>query len=466
MIGVRYWQNARELLTGQRKIYYGWWIIFSGVLAMALASGTSFWTFGLYVRPLEEEFGWSRAQVSLGFSCSLLSAGVAGPLLGHLIDSRGPRASIIFGSAFTVLSFLLLASTTSLWQWYAFQAINALGRQMIFVMPFQSLIARWFDRRRAIALGIFGTGFAFGGFVVVPIMETVIAQFGWRGGFLFSAIAIGAFYIPFGLLIVRNYPADLGAFVDGEPPADLRRATAPATGLTPKDAIRTPMFWVIAFGMALLFYGMTGWTVHQVPYYESKGVARDVAAIIVSASAGASIVTRLSLGLIADRVRRFEFVVIGLASLLICGSLTLLINSSTAGIAIFLVFWVLGTSAGPMIEALLVTRAFGVANFATILGAAMVIVMIGQILSPLIAGAIYDGSGSYDWAVAMFLGTYSAAVVLFTIASRMKRPFTTQDYGIANTEAPRLIRGEERIVGDTPTPPAGAAPLHAASPSL
>jgi predicted MFS family arabinose efflux permease len=196
----------------------------------------------------------------------------------------------------------------------------------------------------------------------------------------------------------------------------------PIGGVTLGEAIRMPLFWTLAAALTLFFYGMFGWLVHQIPFYESVGISRTSAAGIVSIAAGAGIFARLGFGLIADRIRRFEAAAMALAGFLTAAMVALLLDSTPTGIAVFLVFWVVGTGGGPMMEALLLTRAFGVAHFATILGAVVVVETLGQILSPTIAGAIYDRTGSYDWALVMFTGTFIASFVLFMIALRLRRP--------------------------------------------
>lgn len=279
---------------------------------MALGSGVSFWSFGLYISPLEDEFGWSRAEVSLGFSVSLLIGGLTGPFIGRWIDARGPRLAIVVGAILTAATYILLATTTELWQWYAYNSVNAVFRQMMFFIPFQALISRWFDRRRGIALGILGSGFSLGGFVVVPLMRLIIDQVGWDGAFIFSGIAIVAVFGPIGLLLVRNSPADVGTVPDGElPNIDKPHEARVLTGLTLRRALSTPLFWVLALAMMLFFYGLFGWLVHMVPFYESVGVSRGLAAALVSIAASIGILSRLAFGLLADRIRRIETAAMG-----------------------------------------------------------------------------------------------------------------------------------------------------------
>lgn len=413
---------AVAVVSGRRRVFYGWWLLAAAVVSMALGSGISFWSFGLYVEPLEAEFGWTRAEVSFGFSLSLLLGGVAAPLIGRWIDTRGPRSAILIGAVLTALSYLLLAFTSSLWQWYLFSSINAIVQQMMFFMPFMALISRWFDRRRGIAISILGTGFSLGGFIMVPVMSAVIDGFGWRAAFVISGTVTAMLFLPVGQFVVRNSPADVGAEVDGAPPPDDGLPSAAVEGLTLREAIRTPLFWTLSLALSLLFFGMFGWLVHQIPFYESIGISRQSAALIVSGTAGFGIGTRLLVGVFADRIPRFEVLAIFFTVLLIGAMATLSVSTSTAGIALFLVFWVGGTAGGPIIEALLLTRAFGVAHFGTILGAVVVVETLGQIISPTIAGAIFDRTGSYDIAILMFIGTFSASLALFAVALKLPRP--------------------------------------------
>ncbi len=290
---TRYWRRLRSA-------YYGWWMLAASVVAVALAAGLSFWSFGLYVDPLESQFGWSRAEVSGGFSVGFLASAIAAPLIGWWIDRYGPRRIILIGAVLTAASYLLLAATSELWQWFVYQSINAVFRQMMFFIPFQALISRWFDRRRGLAVGLLGTGFSLGGFVVVPIMQAVIDAVRWEGSFIVAGIAIVAIFTPLSLLLLRDDPSEIGAEVDGDArPADSPATPRPLTGVSVREALRTPLFWVISGALTAFFFGMISWMLHGIPYYESVGYSTERAALLFSIAAGGGVVARLTFGYLA-----------------------------------------------------------------------------------------------------------------------------------------------------------------------
>lgn len=396
----------------------------ASVVSVALAAGLSFWSFGLYIDPLEQEFGWSRWEVSGGFSIALLVGALASPLIGRGVDRYGPQRVVILGAVLTAGSFLLLATTTELWQWFAYQSIAAVFRNMMFFIPFQTLVSRWFDRKRGLAVGILGTGFSMGGFIVVPILRAVIDAVQWQGSFVVSAIVTVAVITPLALLLIRDQPADKGLQPDGDaqPEGEPPRPVV-LTGLTDRQALRTPLFWVIAFALMVFFFGMFGWTAHAVPYYESVGYSKWWAAQLLAIAAGSGIITRLVFGYVADRISRIEVAAMALCACLTLSMLVLLVTGgSVTGVVFFLVFWFVGSSGGPMIEPLLTARTFGLAHFASILGAIAIVSQSGQIVSPIIAGAIFDATGAYDWALVMFACSMGLSLLLYWVAWKLPRP--------------------------------------------
>ena len=402
-----------------RGVYYGWWLLAGSIVAMTLGSGVSFWSVGLYIEPLESDFGWSRGEVSGGISIVLLSGGVAGPFVGRWVDTRGARKVILFGAVTTAATYVLLATTTELWQWYVYSAINGVFRQMMFFIPFQALISRWFDRRRGVALSILGTGFSLGGVVVVPPMRLVVDNIGWEASFVFSAIAILVVFVPIGALLVRNDPSDVGAQPDGAAIPEGGVPSSRLTGLPLRAALKTPHFWLIGIALTCFFFGLFGMLVHQIPLSESIGVPRGTAALIVSVAALLGACSRVVFGFIGDRVARFEYVVIAMAISLIFAMASLLFIPGYLGIGVYIAFWVVGTGGGPIMEAMLLTRMFGLAHFGTLLGAIVVVEEVGLVTSPTVVGWIYDVTGSYDLALVTFIASFAASALLFVVILRL-----------------------------------------------
>ena len=391
---------------------------------MAIASGVSFWVLGYYVTPLEEEFGWSRTLLQTGISISLLISGAASPLAGKVVDSRGPRFSIIAGTILTCGTYLLLATTSSIVEWYLYSSLNAFFRGFMFYIPFQVLISRWFDRKRGRAVGIMAMGFSLGGFIA-PLMQQIIDSIGWESSFIFAAVVLAASFLPIGLFVVRNYPGDMGLDVDGEtrPISAARRGPAALTGLTVGQAVRTWNFWVIAFAFMTFFFAMFGWMFNGVPVYESYGISRETIGLLLLLQALGGLISRPIFGYRAERIRSVELASVGLAAVMATGLAILLVTGgSWLGIGLFVMCWFVGSAGGPVLEPLILPRVFGLAHFGAIMGTMFMIETIGQFLVPTVGGAIYDVTGGYDLLLIVFIGSLGASMALFTLAHIVPNP--------------------------------------------
>ncbi len=408
-------ETARKART-----YYGWWILTASFVGVGVVNGVSFWSFGLFIEPLEEQFGWTRAAVSLGVSLSLLAAGIAGPIVGWLIDRKGPRLSIFIGIAGTAGTYLLLATTDAQWQWYLFMALNGCFRTFIFLVPFMALTSRWFVRRRSVAIAITGTGLMVGAVVLVPIVRILIDTLEWDGAFVVISIVLVAVLLPLALVVIRNDPppgADTVALSEGAP---LASAPVSRAGVTLGQALRTSIFWVITLGFTLYAFAMVAWIVHSVPFYESVGISPGWAAALTSMTAGFAIFSRLGAGLLADRLRKLEYGGALINLLIAVAFAVLLVDTSPVAIAVFLTLFVISFgSGGALLQALVLTRIFGVAHFATIYGVVTVAETVGMLIGPTASGAIFDATGEYDLAIVMVLTVFGCAGLLFLLATRL-----------------------------------------------
>jgi MFS family permease len=414
------------VITKLRNAYYGWYLLVAAVVGMAIASGVSFWVLGYYVTPLEEEFGWSRTLLQTGISVSLLVSGLASPLAGKVVDRWGPRRSIILGTIFTCGSYLLLATTSTMVEWYLYFSINSFFRGFMFYIPFQVLISRWFERKRGRAVGIMAMGFSLGGFLS-PVMQQIIDNVGWDASFIFAAIILAVIFLPLGLFMVRDHPHDMGLEVDGEPAPAGRENGQPRlfSGLTVKQAMKTWNFWVIALAFATFFFAMFGWMFNGTPVYESMGISRETISIILVLQAVGGLISRPTFGLLAERIPSIELASVGLAAIMSLGMFILLIlhdSNLTLSIVLFLCCWMIGSAGGPVLEPLILPKTFGLAHFGAIMGTLFMFETIGQFLVPTVGGAIYEITGAYDLLLVVNIGCLGLSMVFFTLAHIIPNP--------------------------------------------
>ena len=405
------------------RFYYGWYVLFGMVVAMIVAEGLTLGSLSAYTEPLEQRFGWSRAEVSMGFSVTVGTIGLFAPIIGRLIDVVGPRRLMVIGAPVCAAAFVLLAFMTELWQWYVYLGVSSLALGLVAYMPAQALAVRWFDRRRALALSIIGASVWMGQLIMLPLVQLIITRLGWGDAFLYSGMLIvGAYIIAF--IFVRDHPRA------GESDAPIAPAMATSaepvvlSGLTIGQAIRTPLFWTLVLGLMLLYFVVFGWLSQGVPYYRSVGFSDTWSAQIVSLTAGGAVVWLLTAGTQIERFRRPERVA-SFCALFVCGSLIVLYltGGSIPGVSVAVVLYVIGFAAAPPLEALMLSRAFGLKNFATIMGTAFMFQTIAIVFSPIIAGSIYDRNGNYDLVLMIYAICVAASCVVFLAASRLPQPF-------------------------------------------
>ena len=410
-----------------RRFYYGWYVLFGMVVALVVAEGVTIGSLSAYTVPLENHFGWSRAQVSMGFSVTVGTIGLFAPFIGRLIDVVGPRRLMLIGAPLCAAAFVLLAFMTQLWQWYVYLGISSLALGLIAYIPAQALAVRWFDQRRAVALSIIGASVWMGQLVMLPLVQIIISSLGWEDAFVYSGIfVVGAYIIAF--IFVRDQPrANESDSTTAAADFGSAHEAIVLTGMTLGQTMRTPLFWALVLGLMLLYFVVFGWLSQGVPYYRSVGFSDTWSAQIVSLTAGGAVIWLLTAGSQLERFRRPERIA-AVGALFVCGSLLVLYatGGNIPGVSIAVVLYIVGFAATPPLEALMLSRAFGLKNFATIMGTAFLFQTIAIVFSPIIAGSIYDRNGSYDLVLIIYAICVAASCVVFLIASRLPQPFAGQ----------------------------------------
>jgi sugar phosphate permease len=290
-------------------VFYGWWVVFGSGAIVFIAAGTFFYGFSAIFDSLVEEFGWSHAAVSLGFSMRTEVGGIFAPLVGYMVDRVGPRKLLTAGVIAVGLGFLWMSRIDSLWSFYGAIIVIALGMGSCGGLVGHVAISNWFDRKRGRALAIVAIGPGASG-IMVMILAWLISLYGWRGALAIMAVVIWATGLPLAML-VRRRPEDYGLAPDGEP-APAVAAGEPTVedgplatrdvpeGMTLREALRTRAFWFLALAFAATWFGTTAIVVHEIPALTKAGFSREFAALIVTLTVVLSLGGRLGFGWLAD----------------------------------------------------------------------------------------------------------------------------------------------------------------------
>src|SRR5262245_40927930 len=198
------------------KVFHGWWVVLVAGVGLSLNYGPIIVaTFGVFLKPLGQEFGWSRTGISLAFSLGNLMFSGALPLIGRLVDRLGARKVIlpsvlIFGLG--VMSFYFLSA--SLWHFYALYLL--LGGVSSGTAPaYSKVIPHWFDQKRGLALGLAMAGISVGGFILPPLAQTLITTVGWRQAYVFLGLLAIGITMPVVGLFLKETPQRMGLWPDG-----------------------------------------------------------------------------------------------------------------------------------------------------------------------------------------------------------------------------------------------------------
>ena len=379
--------------TGQPRAAQEWkrhW-----TLVLAAMVGMSFYavitySLGTFIEPLENEFGWSRARISMGLMVFTVVATLGGPFIGMLIDRFGTRRVAIPGLALHAVAFAALGlANGSFGQWlviWAFLAVVALSTK---ALVWSAAVSSVFVAGRSMALAVMLSGTAVGQSLAPLLANRLIADHGWREAYF--GIGLGWGGLALALCVLFFFDARAGQKRAGGP-----QVAAPVLGgLTIRQAARDSR--VIRIALANVVFSTMGSAVaiHLVPILSATGLDRSGAVEVAAVAGVAGIVGKLLVGWLLDRVPGSLVPVICFL-LPGCGYFLLLDTfGSVAALTVGVAILGFASGAGLQISTYLISRYAGLRNFGAIFGAISSAMMLGMSFGPLLAGLIYDATGSY-----------------------------------------------------------------------
>jgi sugar phosphate permease len=381
--------------TGKR-IFYGWWMVAAGCGLQFLQSALLMQSFGAYVAVLRDERGWSKTALSGAAALQQMESAILGPLLGWIIDRFGPQGPIRVGVVIFGIGFMLLSGIDSLLGFYGAFVVMAIGSSLCGFFPINVALIHWFERYRARALSSLSLGLAAGG-MLVPVVAWSLSTFGWRA----TAFASGVAYIAVGLplaMAIRRRPEDHGETVDGagspQVPGGAARAQD-SRDFTAREALRTPAFWLISLGHAFALLVVHAVNVHAITHMkEGLGYSVERAAFVITLMVVGQI-GGVAIGwAVGDRFEKR--LVAAICMLMHMAGLLLLTYAVAAPMVIgfALLHGVAWGLRGPFMQAIRADY-FGRAAIGMILGLSYMIIVVGQVGGPMIAGVLADLTGNY-----------------------------------------------------------------------
>ena len=365
--------------------YPGWRVALASALGLFVGFGSLLvFTFGIFLKPLTEEFSWSRQAYSLAFGIAAMTVAVSSPGLGYLLDRFGPKRIIlpcltIYGCAFASL-FLL---THHIIQFYATFVVMGLVGNGTAQLAYSQAVSTWFDRRRGTALALLMAGSAIGAMVLPPAAQSLILHLGWRVAFL----ALGSMILLLGLPVVTRFVREKPGFRDSG-----RRE---AQGASLSQALMSRPFWILITALFLASISQNGALTHLSALLTDRGVSAGGAAIALSAMGAASLLGRLVTGWLLDRFFApwvaFSLLTISTFGVFLLSTAHSLVIGSLAAALIGL-----GMGGEADITPYLLSRYFGFRSFSTLYGCSWTSYAIAGAIGPVLMGGAFDASASYQ----------------------------------------------------------------------
>ncbi len=420
--------------------FYGWLILAGSLVCLGLTYSVMY-SFAVFYVALLEEFGWGRGEAAGVFSVFMIVSGAGALMAGALSDRFGPGRVIAVGGILLAAGLLICSRLTGLWQFYlSYGILVALGVSLAGWTPCVTMVNRWFSARLGLALGIASAGIGVGIMVVVPLVQVLIGNFGWRTAYVSLAGIVFLGLVPVGLTVLRGRPEDLGQQMDGAGyaavgPAGVGKPAAKrgmevvdrewaSREWTVRMAVRTTRCWLLATLKLMGGIATQMIFVHQVVYLIDGGYDRMLAASIVGLIGLLSVAAKIFWGWSADIIGREMTYTIGCTAMVLAVGLLMLARTMPFPGLLYLyaLLFAMGYGVSAPLWPIVTSDLFAGRNFGSIYGFITSFSGFGSALGAWLGGYVYDLTASYTIAFGVaVVGNVVSAGALWIVAPRKVR---------------------------------------------
>ena len=375
------------------KNFYGWKMVWALAVSTTVSYGVLYYAFAVFVKAMEFEMRWNRAETSGALSLSFVIGALVSPLLGRLTDRHGARGVMTIGSFVAALLVFAWSRVSSLPMLYVVFAALGVTATATFYDPAFTVVAVWFKRDRSRALLIITLVAGLASTIFVPLSTFLLERIGWRDAIVVLAAILLA-TAPMLWLVLRRHPDDMNTTVDGLPvmlEENLRPIFAPPST---RDWIRSSTFWNIAIGFALARLAVSTLAPHLVPLLRERGYSSAITATLAGSIGVLQLAGRL---LIAPLTRIMSMTVLTAATFFVHGlGLVMLATQTDLGVWAFIALYGSTNGAITIARAALTADLFDNRIYGAVSGGLALVVGLTGAFAPFVAGTLHERTGDYQ----------------------------------------------------------------------
>lgn len=408
--------------------FYGWVIVAVAFLGAGLATGVGLWGPSVFVIPMTEELGWTRATFFVAFTVRGAIVGFSSPFVGPVFDSRhGPRIAMIAGGVLMGVSMAGLKYVDHLWQFLLLFGVAGgvadLGSGFVIS---QTVVPKWFVRRRGRALGIAIAGVGLGATVFPGAIALLVDAVGWRDAWVYFGVVAGTIKVMLGLF-VRTRPEDVGLLPDGVSAPETEVGGVQVVGVAPTErsltrgeALHSRAFWMLLLTYTLVGFGIMGFQTNWMPFLLEQGFTLATAAGGILFYGVFSGLSRPFWGVLGERIP--PRLLLAGSTIFTGASIFLFLHVSSLGVlAAYMTIAGVAMGGFLILQSLLTSNYFGREHIGAVTAMMAPAAIVSTAMSPLIIGALYDWKGDYVYAFTFAAVAWIAAGIVALVAKPPKR---------------------------------------------
>lgn len=413
-----------------KNVFYGWGIVATSVLVSFAQVPMYGPVLSVFVKPISDDMGWGRGEISLAFATGSLFGSVFSFIVGRQLDRYGARFAVVGAGMIVTGALLGLAVMQQPWQFWILFGTGRTAALAGINLGTSVAVANWFVRRRGKAVSFLGIGLRSGQAIFPLFIAPVIIALSWRHAYAFLAIACFALIVLPGWLFIRRRPEDFGLLPDGDvPDAEATAAAGRPTArggssevsFTLAQARRTSAFWLLIVATMTVIFAQTAVNLHATASFRDRGLPEEFAGVFVFIFTGTAAASAFGWGALMDKIHvRWGTV---LATLFSASSMLVIMASGSIPMAVlFGVLFGLGTGGWTLAQTMLFANYFGRGHIGSIRGVAQLAAGPVGAAGPLLAGVLYDVTGSYTLTFQTFLVAFAIVLVALFLAKPPRRP--------------------------------------------